>query len=156
MFWKQLFLGRIMNYQDEFLASFPSEAVEASIFHFLKNWWMKLKCPILLKPLDTIIQENYQSCYPSEPLRITRFKMRHPVGFPTRSWKTQFSGDHCKFWSHKAGETKIWFLQIPHQLLQGVPIKSKIKPFYSIVFLSIKKLEIIDPIVLIFKLKECS
>ena len=79
MFWKQLFLGRIMNYQDEFLAPFLSEAVEASIFYFFKNWWMKLKCPILLKPLDTIIQENYQPFYPSEPFRITRFKMRHPV-----------------------------------------------------------------------------
>ena len=40
---------------------------------------MKLKCPILLKPLDTIIQENYHASYPSEPFRITRFKMRHPV-----------------------------------------------------------------------------
>ena len=40
---------------------------------------MKLKCPILLKPLDTIIQENYHAFYPSEPFRITHFKMRHPV-----------------------------------------------------------------------------
>ena len=40
---------------------------------------MKLKCPNLLKPLDTIIQENYQPFNPSEPFRITRFQMRHPV-----------------------------------------------------------------------------
>ena len=41
---------------------------------------MKLnKCPNLLKPLATIIQENYQRLYPSEPFRITRFQMRHPV-----------------------------------------------------------------------------
>ena len=40
---------------------------------------MKLKCPNLLKPLDTIIQENYQPFYPSEPFRILRFQMRHPV-----------------------------------------------------------------------------
>ena len=40
---------------------------------------MKLKCPILLMPLDTIFQENYHAFYPSEPFRITRFKMRHPV-----------------------------------------------------------------------------
>jgi hypothetical protein len=40
---------------------------------------MKLKCPNLLKPLDTIIQENHQPFYPSEPFRITRFQMRHPV-----------------------------------------------------------------------------
>ena len=40
---------------------------------------MKLKCPLLLKPLGTIIQENYGSFYPSEPFRILRFNMRHPV-----------------------------------------------------------------------------
>ena len=32
-----------------------------------------------LKPLDTIIQENYQPFYPSEPFRILRFQIRHPV-----------------------------------------------------------------------------
>ena len=79
MFWKQLFLGRIMKYQDEFLALFLSEAVEARVFYFFLNWLMKLKCPILLNPLDTIIQENYQPFYPSEPFRIIRFQMRHPV-----------------------------------------------------------------------------
>ena len=79
MFWKQLFLGRIMKYQDEFLVPFLSEVAEASIFYFFKNWLMKLKCPNLLKPLDTIIQENYQPFYPSEPFRILRFQMRHPV-----------------------------------------------------------------------------
>ena len=68
-----------MNYQDEFLAPFLSEAVEASIFYFFKNWWMKLKCPILLKLLDTMIQEIYRPFYPSEPFKITHFKMRHPV-----------------------------------------------------------------------------
>ena len=46
---------------------------------FFQNWLMKLKGPSLLKPLDTIIQENYQTFYPSEPFRITRFQMRHPV-----------------------------------------------------------------------------
>ena len=40
---------------------------------------MKLKCPLLLKPLATIVQENYQPFYPSEPFRITHFKMGHPV-----------------------------------------------------------------------------
>ena len=40
---------------------------------------MKLKCPNLLKPLDTIIQENYEPFNPSEPFRIIRFQMRHPV-----------------------------------------------------------------------------
>ena len=46
---------------------------------FLKNWWMKFKCPLLLKPLATIAQENSQSFYPSEPFRIIHFTMRHPV-----------------------------------------------------------------------------
>ena len=68
-----------MKYQDEFLAPFLSEAVEASGCYFFQNWLMKLKIPNYLKPLDTIIQENYQLFYPSEPFRITRFKMRHPV-----------------------------------------------------------------------------
>ena len=62
-----------------YLVPFLSEAVEASPCYFFQNWLIKLKCPILLKPLDTITQENYQSFYPSEPFRITRFKMRHPV-----------------------------------------------------------------------------
>ena len=61
------------------LAPFLSEAAEASQCYFFENWLMKLKCPILLKPLDTMIQENYWSFYPSEPFRITRFTMRHPV-----------------------------------------------------------------------------
>jgi hypothetical protein len=68
-----------MKYQNEFLALFLPEAVEASIFYFSKNWLIKLKCPIFLKPLDTIIQENYQPFYSSDPFRITRFKMRHSV-----------------------------------------------------------------------------
>ena len=40
---------------------------------------MKLKCPNLLKQLDAINQETYQPFYPSEPFRILRFQMRHPV-----------------------------------------------------------------------------
>ena len=35
--------------------------------------------PNLLKPIGTIIQENYQSFYPSEPFTLAHFKMRHPV-----------------------------------------------------------------------------
>ena len=61
------------------LALFLLEAVEASRCHFFENWWMKLKCPLLLKPLATIVQENSQSFYPSEPFRIIHFTMRHPV-----------------------------------------------------------------------------
>ena len=62
-----------------YLVPFLSEAVEASPCYFFQNWLMKLKCPNLLKPLDTIIQENCQPFYPSEPFRILRFQMRHPV-----------------------------------------------------------------------------
>ena len=36
------------------LAPFLSEAVEASQCYFFENWLMKLKCPILLKPLDMV------------------------------------------------------------------------------------------------------
>ena len=61
------------------LALFLSEAVEASRCQLFENWWMKLKCPLLLKPLLTIVQENSQSFYPSESFRISHFTMRHPV-----------------------------------------------------------------------------
>ena len=47
--------------------------------YIFENWLMKLKCPLLLKPLATIVQENSQSFYPSEPFRIIHFTMRHPV-----------------------------------------------------------------------------
>ena len=59
--------------------TFLLETVEASLCYFFVNWFMKLKCPNLLKSLGTLIQENYQSFYPSEPSRILRFDMRHPV-----------------------------------------------------------------------------
>ena len=62
-----------------YLVPFLSEAVEASQSYFFQNWLMKLKCPNLLKPLSTIFRENYQPFCPSEPFRILRFQMRHPV-----------------------------------------------------------------------------
>ena len=52
---------------------------EARIWNFLKKWLVKLKCPDFLKPIGTLIQENYWPFYPSEPFRIPRFNMRHPV-----------------------------------------------------------------------------
>ena len=55
---------------------------------------MKLNCPNLLNPLDTIIQENYQPFNPSEPFRITRFKMRHPV--PTSFLKQKWGFSYNK------------------------------------------------------------
>ena len=58
---------------------------------------MKLKCPLLLKPLATIVQENSQSFYPSEPFRISHVTMRHPV----------IGGDFAKF----CGLLRIYQLQ---------------------------------------------
>ena len=40
---------------------------------------MKLKCPNLLKPLGTLIYQNSQFYYPSDPFCFHRFTMRHPV-----------------------------------------------------------------------------
>jgi hypothetical protein len=65
-----------------------SEAVEASQCYFFENWWTKLKCPLFLKPLTTVVQENYQPFYPSEPFRIIHFTMRHPV-----RWGSTFSSN---------------------------------------------------------------
>ena len=61
------------------LAPFLSEAVEASRCHFFENWLMKHKFPNLLKPLGTIIQQNYWSFYPSDLIYFAIFTMRHPV-----------------------------------------------------------------------------
>ena len=43
---------------------------------FFQNWLMKHKSAILLKPLGTIIKENYWSFYPWEPFRIIPFNMK--------------------------------------------------------------------------------
>jgi hypothetical protein len=59
------------------LAPFLSEAVEASGCYFFSK--LVDETSNLLKPLDTVIQENNQTFYPSKPFRITRFNMRHPV-----------------------------------------------------------------------------
>ena len=61
------------------LAPFLLEAAEASRYKFFENRWKKLKCPNLLKPLGTIIQQNYWSFYPSEPFSFVHFNMIHPV-----------------------------------------------------------------------------
>ena len=78
MFWKILiwYIHEISYWN---LPPFLLEAVEASWCYFLENWWMKLKCPLLLKPLANLVQEKFQSFYPSEPIRISHFTMRHPV-----------------------------------------------------------------------------
>ena len=61
------------------LAPIKLEAVEASLCQFFEKRWMKLKFPTLLKPLGTIIQQNYWPFYPSEPFSFIHFNMIHPV-----------------------------------------------------------------------------
>ena len=61
------------------LITFLLEAVEASLCYFFKNWLMKHKSPNLLKPLGTIIHQNSQFYYPSEPFSFHHFNVRHPV-----------------------------------------------------------------------------
>ena len=55
------------------------EAAEACQCYFFENRFIKLKCPTLLKPLVTVIQQNYWSFYHSEPFTFNRYAMRHPV-----------------------------------------------------------------------------
>ena len=45
------------------LATFLLEALEASRCYFFENWLMKLKCPLLVKPLGTIVQKILISTY---------------------------------------------------------------------------------------------
>ena len=85
------------------LALFLSEAVEASRCQFFENWWMKLKCPLLLKPPATIVQENSQSFYPSEPFRIYHFTMRHPV-YRAELWGSQ----HVCYWNFTNCNAVVW------------------------------------------------
>ena len=61
--------------------TFLLEAVQASRCYF----------PHLLKPLGTLIQENYSSFYPFGPFRIPRFNMRHPVS----ALNIKFTGNSC-------------------------------------------------------------
>jgi hypothetical protein len=79
MFWKQIFFVRIMKYQVEFWHLLSWRLLRPDYVTFFENWWMKVKCPNLLKPLGTMIQQNYWSCYPSEPFSFVHFNMIHPV-----------------------------------------------------------------------------
>ena len=65
MFWKEI--NFCLNHEIScwILAPSLSEAVEANPCHFFGNWLMKLKFPILLNMLWTLIQWNYWSFYPS-------------------------------------------------------------------------------------------
>ena len=59
--------------------SWTDSTAEASLCQFFENWWMKLKCQNLPKPLGTIIQQNYWSLYLSEPFSFVHFNMIHAV-----------------------------------------------------------------------------
>ena len=52
---------------------------------------MKLKFPHLLKPLGTIIQQNYWSFYPSEPFSLDQFNVIHPV---IKKWEGNSTSSH--------------------------------------------------------------
>ena len=80
--------------------TFLSEAVKASRCYFFVNWLMKVRCLNLLKPLGTLIQENYWSFYPSELFRILRFNMRHHVS----SKRTLFLKPVIFFWRSNSKE----------------------------------------------------
>ena len=71
-----------MKYQDEFLAPFLSEAVEASQCNFFENWLMKHKWVLLVTMQPEICHQNSQSFYPSEPFTLDHINMRHPVAVP--------------------------------------------------------------------------
>ena len=82
LFWwfeKNIDLGRFLKYHIEIYHLFCQRLLRPADVTFFENLWVKLKCPLLLKPLATIVQENFQSFYPSEPFTLARFKMRHPV-----------------------------------------------------------------------------
>ena len=89
------------------LALFLSEAVEASRCHFFENWWMKLKCPLLLKPLATIVQQNYQSFSPSEPFRIIKYQVEFWQPFMLEA----VEASRCHFF-----ENWLMKLKFPHLL----------------------------------------
>ena len=78
---------------------------------------MKLKCPSLLKPLDTIIQENCQPFYPSEPFRILRFQIRHPVDTIRYVFGTK-----VKLTNKKRIKHKIYTVSLESTVLQSLQI----------------------------------
>ena len=49
------------------------------LVHFCGMNHQKSKCPHLLKPLGTTMQQNYWSFFISEPIQKACFNMRHPV-----------------------------------------------------------------------------
>ena len=79
--WSKLFVEWIIKHPIFYwyLIPFPSEASKASGYYFFEIWSIKLKFPNILKPLRTMIQQNYWSFYPSELIYFAFFTMRHPV-----------------------------------------------------------------------------
>ena len=73
---------------------------------------MKLKFSHLLKPLGTIIQQNYWSFYPSEPFTLDQFNMIHPV------LKCTFLVQNIKKLHCLAGEMIFWITKKRDSIFQ--------------------------------------
>ena len=67
-----------------------SEAVEANQYYFFENWFMKLKCPSLLKPLCR--HHNSTKLWLLLPLRA--------IYFSTFQYETPCSCANCKLKAH--------------------------------------------------------
>ena len=95
------------------LAPFLSDVVEASLCHFFKNWLMKHKFPNLLKHLGTIIHQNSQFYYPSEPFSFHHFNVRHPVHSLVSIYNFGLIQEllHCQNFPGRNGQTmlRVWY-----------------------------------------------
>ena len=77
--WNKKFFGRIMKNHGEFWHFFLSEAVEARICHFFKNWFLKLKFHNLRMSEPTSNKFWIGSFYLTESIWKIHFNVRHPV-----------------------------------------------------------------------------
>ena len=55
--------------------------LEASRYYFFENWLMKIKCPLLMKPLGTIIQKNISVLLPLKVIQFYSFNYKTPCMF---------------------------------------------------------------------------
>ena len=110
--------------------------VEDSRCYFFENWLMKLKFPNLLKPLGTIIKQNYWSFYHSELFYFAFFntqkrtmcslydKIVHPSDWFIKRGPWRWFLPHCR--NHPQ-----WF-KLLTQLLLSI-VKARVRRALSIV-----------------------